>query len=114
MISGEPYYETVYHRNDWTLADAFRPQPGWGCRRFATPVSAFDQQPGVTDQALVDGAKGAAPEGYRLTRLSLCSDSTPARVIWSASADARFAAARAIPAATAEAGTPSGNGPSGE
>lgn len=90
MIEVELYYETVYHRNDWTLADAFRPQPGWGCRRFATPASAFD---GVTEQALIEGAKGAAPKGYRLTKLSLCSDTlpaTPERVIWSASADARF------------------------
>lgn len=89
----EPFYEVVYHRNDWTLADAFRPQPGWGCRRYVTPASALGQSTSFSDEALIEGANGVAPEGYRLTKLSICSDADSSRVIWSTPADKRFVGA---------------------
>ena len=82
-----PFYETVYHCNDWTLADAFRPQPGWGSRVFTVPASVLE---GWDDARLIAGAKEAAPEGHRLTRLSLHPVEGAERVIWSTSPDPRF------------------------
>jgi hypothetical protein len=87
-MSARPFYETVYHRTDWRLADAFRPQPGWGSRVFTAPVSALE---GVAEDALIGMAMEAAPEGHRLTKLSIYEDGLPERVIWSTSPDARFA-----------------------
>ena len=83
-----PFYETVYHRDDWTLADAFRPQPGWGSRVFATPGTAFGEH---TQKELIEGAKASAPPQHRLTRLSIYPLEGPERIIWSTPPDARFA-----------------------
>jgi len=82
-----PFYETVYHCNDWTLADAFRPQPGWGSRTFTAPAAALGE---MTEPALIGAAKEAAPEGYRLTKLSLHPVDGAERIIWSTAPDPRF------------------------
>ena len=87
-MSARPFYKTVYHRNDWHLADAFRPKPGWGRRTFTVPAAALG---GMSEPDLISGAKEAAPEGYRLTSLSLYPADGPERVIWSTPPDARFA-----------------------
>jgi hypothetical protein len=87
-MSRRPFYETIYHRNDWTLADAFRPQPGWGSRAFSTPVEAFGSH---TEAELIEGAKASAPEGYRLTQISIYPADGPERVIWGTAPDPRFA-----------------------
>lgn len=84
-----PFYRTVYHRNDWTLADAFRPQPGWGSRAFTVPAHVLE---GVSNDVLIRGAKEAAPEGHRLTSLSLFPVGEDERVIWSTAPDPRFRA----------------------
>lgn len=88
-MSARPFYRTVYHRNDWTLADAFRPQPGWGSRAFTAPVAALE---GMSETALIGAAKETAPEGYRLTSLSLFPVDGDEHVIWSTAPDARFTA----------------------
>lgn len=93
-----PFYETVYHRKDWTLADAFRPIPGWGMRRFTCPVGALPSS--LTDDELVQLTKEAAPEGYRLTSLTICPEGGPDRVIWGTAPDPRFAASQPPAAAT--------------
>lgn len=90
----EPFYETVFHRNDWRLADAFRPLPGWGRRRFTVPVAALS---GLTEYELIGEARASAPEGYRLTSLSVYPADGPERIIWSTPPDPRFAA---VPAPT--------------
>lgn len=82
-----PFYRTIYHRNDWTLADAFRPQPGWGSRTFTAPVAALE---GMSEARLIGAAREAAPEGYRLTSLSVFPVDGDERVIWSTSPDPRF------------------------
>jgi len=82
-----PFYETVYHCNGWTLADAFRPQPGWGSRAFTVPASVLE---GWDDAALIAGAKECAPEGYRLTKLSIHPVEGGERIIWSTAPDPRF------------------------
>lgn len=82
-----PFYETVYHREDWTLADAFRPQPGWGCRVFTAPEAALL---GMAEPALIGAAREAAPKGYRLTKLSIHPVEGGERIIWSTSPDPRF------------------------
>lgn len=86
-MSRAPFYETVYHCNDWTLADAFRPQPGWGCRRFTVSTSGLE---GVSESNLIAAAQEAAPEGYRLTSLSIYPAHGPERVIWSTPPSALF------------------------
>lgn len=88
-MSARPFYETVYHCNDWQIADAFRPQPGWGSRRFTTPTAVFGD---ATHEQILEGAKEAAPEGYRLTKLSIYADGMPEHIIWSTPPDARFTA----------------------
>lgn len=85
----DPFYRTVYHRNDWTIADAFRPQPGWGQRRFTAPVAAMGD---LTELQILAAALEAAPDGHRLTRLSVIPGDAPERVIWSTPPDRRFAA----------------------
>lgn len=88
-MRARPFYETVYHRNDWQLADAFRPQPGWGSRRFTAPIAALEE---MTEPRLIAAAQEAAPEGYRLTKLSIYPEDADERVIWSTPPDQRFAA----------------------
>lgn len=86
-MSARPFYETIYHRNDWRLADAFRPQPGWGRRRFTVPAAALE---GLTEADLIAGAQASAPEGYRLTSLSIHPEGGSDRVIWRTAPDTRF------------------------
>lgn len=82
-----PFYETIYHREDWTLADAFRPQPGWGSRRFTVSLADLDEH---VEEEFVDVARQSAPEHYRLTQVTLYPAAGPERVIWSTPPDARM------------------------
>lgn len=75
----EPFYRTVSHRNDYTLADAMRPDPNWGRRRFTVPAAAVAH---LSEAEMVQGAQEAAPSGYRLTRLEYYPAEGPERVIW--------------------------------
>lgn len=79
-VSARPFYEMVYHVEGWTLADAFRPQPGWGTRRFTVKLSDL---PAHTEQEFVNMARQAAPERYRLTSVTLYPERGEGRVIWS-------------------------------
>jgi len=78
----DPFYEMVYHRKDFTLADALRPQPGWGRRRFTVSASLLGDH---TEQEALAAANepDSVPPGYRLTRLALFPADGPERVIWS-------------------------------
>lgn len=76
----QPFYRTIYHREDYTLADAMRPDPNWGRRRFTVPAAAVAD---FTEAEMVRGAQEAAPSGYRLTRLEFYPAEGPERVIWS-------------------------------
>lgn len=90
MSHARPFYEMVYHREDWQLADAFRPMPPgvmWGCRRFTAPASVVA---GESDATLLQAAKDAAPEGYRLTKLSLYPEHADEHVIWKTAPDKRM------------------------
>ncbi|MDP9992033.1 hypothetical protein J2W28_001061 [Variovorax boronicumulans] len=87
-MSARPFYTTVYHRIDWRLADAFRPQPGWGSRVFTAPVAALG---GMSESALLQAAHQIAPEGHRLTSLSIHPADGADRIIWSTPPDARMA-----------------------
>lgn len=75
----QPFYRTIYHREDYTLADAMRPDPNWGRRRFTVPAAAVAD---FTEAEMVRGAQEAAPAGYRLTRLEFHPVEGPERVIW--------------------------------
>ena len=86
-MSARPFYETVYHRNDWTLADAFRPQPGWGSKTFTVPVAALGD---MSEASLIAAAKDAAPSNHRLTKISLYPLGGDEQIIWSAPPDPRF------------------------
>lgn len=79
-MSARPFYETVYHVEGWTLADAFRPQPGWGTRTFTVRLADLPEH---TEQQFVEMARQAAPERYRLTSVSLYPADGDKRVIWS-------------------------------
>lgn len=88
MTEPRAYYEAEYHRTDWTLADAFRTQPGWGMKTRLVPADTLP--PGHTDAQLIEAAQSAAPEGFRLTRLTYSSWQGE-RVLFHTSADARLA-----------------------
>lgn len=87
-----PFYETIYHVEGWTLADAFRPQPGWGVRRFTVKVADLGEH---TEQELIDAARAHAPQRHRLTSVTLYPADGPERVIWSTPPDQRFKTAPA-------------------
>ena len=86
-MSREPFYETIYHRKDWVLADAFKPQPGWGRRKFTCPVASLGEH---TEDQMLATAHESAPNGYRLTMLAIYPEEGPERVIWSTPADQRL------------------------
>jgi hypothetical protein len=79
-MSARPFYETIYHCEGWTLADAFRPQPGWGTRAFTVKLADLPEH---TEQQFVDMARQAAPDRYRLTSVTLYPAEGEKRVIWS-------------------------------
>lgn len=83
---GRPFYETICHVEGWTLADAFRPQPGWGRRTFRVNVADLGEH---TEQELVEAAREHAPERHRLTRVTLYAADGADRVIWSTPPDPR-------------------------
>jgi hypothetical protein len=85
---GRPFYETIYHLEGWTLADAFRPQPGWGTRTFRVNAADLGEH---TEQEVVDAAREHAPARYRLTSVKLYPADGADRVIFSKPPDARFA-----------------------
>lgn len=86
-MSRTPFYEAVYHREDYTLADAFRPQPGCGRRRFRCDVATLGDH---TESQLLAVAHETAPNGHRLTSLSLYPSDGDEKVIWSTSPDPRL------------------------
>ena len=79
-MSARPFYETIYHVEGYTLADAFRPQPGWGTRVFQVPKAALGEH---TEQEVVDEARKHAPPHYNLTSVSIYEEGKDRRVIWS-------------------------------
>lgn len=85
----DPFYEMVYHRKDYSLADALRPQPGWGRRRFTVSASIMDQHGGELDTVLAAADPADTPDGYRLTSVTLYPVDGPERVIWSTAPDHR-------------------------
>jgi hypothetical protein len=86
-MSARPFYETIYHREDWRLADAFKPQPGWGTRKFTVKAEDLGEH---TEQELVDAARLHAPTGHRLTSVTLYPIEGEPRVIWSTPPDPRM------------------------
>ncbi len=56
----------TYLRDDYILADAFRPQPGWGS--LVTRADASDW-PAHTDAEVIAAAKRGTPPGYWLQRI---------------------------------------------
>lgn len=79
-MSTRPFYEMIYHVDGWTLADAFRPQPGWGTRRFSVGADKLGDH---TESDLVVAARHHAPPNHRLTSVTLYPAEGPERVIWS-------------------------------
>lgn len=59
-------YDATYLVESYILADAFRPQPGWG--KKVTRVHA-DDLPAHTDADIIEAAEQGAPPGYWLQRL---------------------------------------------
>lgn len=86
-MSVRPFYEIVYHVEGWTLADAFRPQPGWGTRTFT--VKASDLGEHTTDD-LISTARLHAPPRHRLTSVSIYPEGEERRVLWSTLPDPRL------------------------
>lgn len=86
-MSARPFYEMVYHCEGWTLADAFRPQPGWGTRRFTVKLADLGEH---TEREIVGVARQHTPERYRLTSVVLHPEQGEQRVIWSTPPDPRF------------------------
>lgn len=79
-MSARPFYEMVYHVEGYTLADAFRPYPGWGTRRFTVKAADLGEH---TRAELLRAAHDGAPERYRLTSVSIYEPGQERRVLWS-------------------------------
>lgn len=88
-MSARPFYEMIYHVEGWTLADAFRPTPGWGTRTFTAKVESLGEH---TLDELVAAAQQQAPSRHRLTGVRLYEEGKEAAWLWSIPADPRFAA----------------------
>jgi len=58
------HYILTYCCNNYTLADAFRPNPYWGKRRYRVYPDCE-----MTDEELIKGAVDTTPEGYWLQHL---------------------------------------------
>lgn len=76
------FYDATYLADCYILADAFRPQPGWGKR--VTRVQA-DALPPHTDADIVEAAELGASPGYWLQRLEACGGEPHHRVVMSKS-----------------------------
>jgi hypothetical protein len=77
----------IYHIEGWTLADAFRPQPGWGTRRFTVKLADLGEH---TQAELLGAAHNGAPPRYRLTSVTLHPAHGEKRVLWSTPPDPRL------------------------
>lgn len=60
------FYKVTYKKNGYQIADAFRPNPGWGERVFRVNESEL---PKHTDAEIVHAARLDAPVGYWLQRV---------------------------------------------
>lgn len=74
-------------RQDYTLADAFRPHPGWGTQQFTCPD---DKAVGVSDADLIAGARANKPNGYRLQSVIERKTGVQDRVLWCEPASRMF------------------------
>ena len=70
-------YRLTYCRDDYTLADAFRPNPRWGKKIYSA-----DLECAMTDDELIGGAKDTAPEGYWLQCLEAIGGEPHVRVVY--------------------------------
>ena len=61
------HYCMEYRVHDYTLADAFRPDPKWGKRSFTVDADKVGAH--VNDAELIKAAHETAPERYVLARL---------------------------------------------
>lgn len=60
------FYRMRYLRDSYTLADAFRPQPGWGSKVYTAEAAALGEH---TDQDVIRAAQETAPPGYWLQHI---------------------------------------------
>lgn len=75
-------YHICYRVIGYTLADAFRPQPGWGLKVREIPASVIAKSE-LSDEEIVESARRAAPEGYLLVSVIYKSDNTKDRILFS-------------------------------
>ncbi len=73
-------YRLRYLCDSYTLADAFRPQPGWGSRGYTVDAAALGEH---TDADVVDAALQTAPQGYWLQRVEAIGGEPHIRTVWS-------------------------------
>lgn len=59
-------YFMEYRVRDYTLADAFRPNPNWGKKRFSVSAEFVGS---TADEELIEAAQQSAPKDYVLARL---------------------------------------------
>jgi hypothetical protein len=72
----------LYRVLNYTLADAFRLQPGWGTQRHTAEGEKIPD--GTSDALLVQAARQNTPAGYRLGSVTERVDGRE-RVLWSES-----------------------------
>ena len=68
-VVGRPVPKRYYLRylcDDYTLADAFRPQPGWGAKGYTVEATSLGEH---TDQDIIRCAQETAPPGYWLQHI---------------------------------------------
>lgn len=75
-------YSLRYLCNGYTLADAFRPQLGWGAKGYTVEASALDEH---TDADVIQAAQETAPNGYWLHHIEAIGGDPHVRDVYSKS-----------------------------
>ena len=72
------FYDARYLIDRYTLADALRPQPGWGSK---TRRVCADGWPVHNDAEVIEAARAATPRGYWLQRVEAIGGEPHIRVV---------------------------------
>lgn len=72
-------YRLRYLIDSYIVADAFRPQPGWGSKVYTADANRLGEH---TDEDLIRVAQETAPPGYWLQSVEAIGGKPHIRVVW--------------------------------
>ena len=81
-------YYLRYLCDGYTLADAFRPQPGWGAKGYTVEADKLGEH---TDEDVIRAAQETAPPGYWLQHIEAIGGEPHRRDVFKKSAPLRRA-----------------------